>query len=423
MTQNLARTEIMAATELRLSRRALKALAEVPDLRCGGLSPLARLASPGAPSDRASLVAAIEATSGPWRWAVPALLDPRLTCMVVLGDGQTGLLGQYLWPDPEGRGPGFRVSVGSEDLGLAGPLHLDQTLLDLYDLLALGSVAEPEPVRLLLTTAQFWAVAALLDAYQAAVLRQRLARVGGRPTGLLVADIAAAWVAGQTTLNPGWAVSLFTLLLPDQAPDAFEARLAAALAGLETAELLTRLEGESGDPLDDMYVLGDELDLFCSALVGVSSTFGLVVQRQREPGRVEVTVLGGWRTGGGIWLAEVSEIDQDRVELLLTGPTLVSELLDNLLDGRAATEAPEQDGEWRAFGLATLYSKDSLLTQLAAAPLSATTPTPAAPDPAISPRPGPASGGPAPRFCGHCGAPMGPGARFCASCGSPLRNA
>ena len=49
------------AQEIAFSKQALKALGEVPGLRCGALSPLVRIAPPDAPSDRAGLVAALTA--------------------------------------------------------------------------------------------------------------------------------------------------------------------------------------------------------------------------------------------------------------------------------------------------------------------------------------------------------------------------
>ncbi len=421
----IARTEAAASesTEIRISRRALKALADIPGLRCGPLSPLARLAAPPEAPDRDALRAALQGLGGAAAAAAPALLDPGLTLLVLLGDGQTSLVGQYVWPDAAGDGPGFRVAVDRDEVALSGPVALDHALLGLQDGLALGGVAEPAPVRMTLKAEQFWALTALLDAYQMASLRQRLARIGGRPHALATGDIVAAWRAGQFAPDPGWSVPLFGLLLPEQLPQDFEARLPTALAELESADLVARLEGDAGDQLGDIWLFGDELDLFCRSVTSGAVAFGLTVQRQRTPGRVDVTVLGGWRTPGGIWLAEVSEIDQDRVELLLTGPTFVSELLDNLLGGQAAAEAPVQDGEWRDFDLATPYGRDSLLTQLAAAPSPATTPPSAVAAPAISQRPDPASGRPAARFCSQCGTPGGPGARFCASCGSPLGNA
>ncbi|MCB1614124.1 MAG: hypothetical protein KDI60_20545, partial [Xanthomonadales bacterium] len=61
-----------------LSRRALKALAELGELNGGPLSPLVRVSAPAGSADRDGLIAALERMDGAWESLMPALLDPGL---------------------------------------------------------------------------------------------------------------------------------------------------------------------------------------------------------------------------------------------------------------------------------------------------------------------------------------------------------
>jgi hypothetical protein len=144
--------------DVRLSRRSLKTLAEIPGLGCGGLSPLARIASPPEAADRPGLLSALRGLVGDARWVVPALLDPRLTVALLLGDGERQLAGQYLWPDPHGARPGFQLAVEAKDVVLRGAVTVEQAELTLLDFLALGSVAEVSPVNLRASADELWAL-------------------------------------------------------------------------------------------------------------------------------------------------------------------------------------------------------------------------------------------------------------------------
>ena len=296
------------AQEIALSKRALKAFGEAPGLRCGALSPLARITPPAAPSDRAELLDALTALEGPWVWAAPALVDPHLSVAVLFGDGDTSLVGQYLWPDADARGPGFRAVAGKDNLRLAGPLSDSEVLLSCLDLVTLSGVAEPEPLKMEFSVDQFWATLALLDAYRIALLRRRLSRLGGYPAGVSAVGLAEAWKAGLAAVNPGWSVSLFAQLRPDLLPSGFDTRVAAVVDAMEGAGLLAKLAGDPGDPLGDVYVLGEGLDLLCKAVLTGIVHIGLAVSRLRAENEIEVTAIGGWRPPGGFWLADLSTI-------------------------------------------------------------------------------------------------------------------
>lgn len=115
-------TAAAQAHQIAFSKRALKALGEEPAVRCGALSLLARIEPPDVPSDRSALIDSLSALQGEWTWAAPALLDPHLTVAMLFGDGDTSLIGQYLWPDTDARGPGYRAVVDKDAIHLAGPL-------------------------------------------------------------------------------------------------------------------------------------------------------------------------------------------------------------------------------------------------------------------------------------------------------------
>jgi hypothetical protein len=142
---------------------------------------------------------------------------------MLFGDGDTSLIGRYLWPDAEARGPGFRAVVEKDAVRLTGPLSDDEVLLSCLDLVSLNGVAEAEPLKMTFSLEQFWATLALLDAYRISLLRRRLSRQGGYPAGVSGAGLAEAWKAGMAVMDPGWSVSLFALLRPDLVPAGFEA--------------------------------------------------------------------------------------------------------------------------------------------------------------------------------------------------------
>ena len=395
------------AQEIALSKRALKAFGEAPGLRCGALSPLARITPPAAPSDRAELLDALTALEGPWVWAAPALVDPHLSVAVLFGDGDTSLVGQYLWPDADARGPGFRAVAGKDNLRLAGPLSDSEVLLSCLDLVTLSGVAEPEPLKMEFSVDQFWATLALLDAYRIALLRRRLSRLGGYPAGVSAVGLAEAWKAGLAAVAPGWSVSLFAQLRPDLLPSGFDTRVAAVVDAMEGAGLLAKLAGDPGDPLGDVYVLGEGLDLLCKAVLTGIVHIGLAVSRLRAENEIEVTAIGGWRTPGGFWLADLSTIPlggTGAVDVRLLGPDYFAALVEGALGGprRGSDASPAA----APFDMATPYSRDALIDALrpaapttsadaaaksAAVEAAAATPEPAAPGtaPADAPVPGP----------------------------------
>lgn len=347
---------VTSMDEARIGRQALKALAEVPGLSCGGLSPLARLAPPAGPPDRPALVAALERLQGDWEWAAPALLDPRLTVALLLGDAETQLAGQYLWPDPAGGSPGFQLSIESDDLVLRGPVTLEQAELTLKGHLALGGVAEIEPLALHPTTDELWALAALADTHQLAGLLRRASRVSGPPVGLREKDVVATWTAGVAEPHLGWSVSLFSLIAPDAIPPDFARRLPAVLRAMAASGLLVALEAERGDPLGDLYVLGDALESLCRARSSGVLQFGVVLQSMSVPGRAETLRLAGWRTPGGIVAADLSALPDGRAHVLLLGPSGFCGLVETALRGDGATSTP--------FEPVATYTKEALVTAL-----------------------------------------------------------
>jgi hypothetical protein len=362
-------TAAAEAQEIALSTRALKAFGEAPGLRCGALSPLARISPPDAPSDRAGLLNALTALEGPWVWAAPALLDPHLSVAVLFGDGDSSLVGQYLWPDADARGPGFRAVAGKDDVRLAGPLSDGQVLLSCLDMVSLSGVAEPGPLKMKFSLDQFWATLALLDAYRIALLRRRLSRQGAYPAGVSAAGLAEAWKAGLATVDPGWSVSLFALLRPDLVPSGFDTRVAAVVDAMDGAGLLAKLAGDPGDPLGDVYILGEGLDLLCKAVLAGIVHIGLAVSRLRAENEVETTAIGGWRTGGGFWLADLSTIPlggTGSVDVRLLGPGYFAGLIEGALGGagRGSDDGPAA----APFDMATPYSRDALVDALRPAP-------------------------------------------------------
>jgi hypothetical protein len=358
-----------AKTRIVFSMPALKALGEMPDMRAGPLSPLARITPPDAPSARAALVEALAPLSGPLAFSIPALLDPQLSVAVLFGDGDTALVGQYLWADPDARTPGFLVDVGRDEVRLSGPLDDNEVLLTCLDLAAINGVSETDLLRMSFSLEQFWATLTLLDAYRMAQLRRRLSRQGGCPAGVSEKGLAEAWLAGLAVNDPGWSVSLFALLRPDLVPENFETRVVGVVDQLDKDGLLAILAGEDGDSLGDVYILGEGLELLCQAVMRGVVQIGLAVQRVRAVGEIETTVIGGWRTLGGFWLADLSSIPtggDGTVEVSLLGPRYVAALLENVLGGATQGDAQVDDG---GFMMPEGYSRDAVLSALHAMPV------------------------------------------------------
>ncbi len=380
---------------LQISRQALKALPRIEGLQSGPLSPLARMQSPAGSADAEALIAAWEPLDDTWKWAVPALLDPHRIIALVMGDGNTSVIGQYLFPDADAYGPGFNVNVGEESVRLTGPLSLGLLHVGLYAGLVLEDVTEVEPFRVDLAADHFWVLMACLDAYRAVALALRLQRSGGEPRGVRIAGIAKSWSDGISSFNPGWAVSLFSLLVPDQVPRDLPERLPRLLPEMNRKGHLQ----EFADPGGTLYTPPEAL----SPLLWGPTTafsFGLATQRLAEPLTAESTVLGGWRTPGGVWLADLSDMKNGKVSLALTGPTLAEEIIDEIL-GDDSLAPP-----WEEFTMDTPYTRDVLAPRLRAIP--------AADEHAAA---GVSS---SPGSCARCGEPLREGARFCRGCGSEL---
>jgi hypothetical protein len=340
------------------------------------------------------------------------MMDPGLTAMLVLGDGETTMLGQYLWPDPAARGPGFRLDLGEGALAVQGPLSLDEVRQSLLEALSLDSAAAAAEVRLTLDNDEFFALAALVDAYVSDSARRRLSRLPGPPSGLTAADAVKAWLAGLGGADPSWSVTLFAMLNPDAVPADFDRRLPEVMRRMADEGLLAVLEDEEAEPMGDMYVIGEGLDMLYRSLAAAGTNFGMAVQRRLGPDKVEAAILGGWRTSGGIWLADVSSLPEGEANLTALSPELARGLLETVL---AAGE--EAAGEGAA--ATRQQDTDTIIEQLKAATAGAAARTAeegAAATPSQETE-GRAAGAP-PRFCRNCGKELSPGAAFCRHCGT-----
>lgn len=377
---------------LSLSRAALKALGELPDIIAGPLSPLARIPAPSEPADRTGLIAALEGMGNPWRSAVPALIDPGVTIMVTIGDAVRSLMGQYLLADTDSAQAGFRLDLSGQELHLSGPVTIDDVQLSLLDALALSGVAKATPARMTLAADQLWALAALVDSYTVATARRRLERRSGPPPGFRADEVVAAWQAGIAGADPSWSVTLFSLLNPDAVPAAFAERLPAVMQEMAGSGLLGILDGQAGEPLDEIYVPGVELDALCRSLALGATNFGLVYQHRASAARVEATIMGGWRTGRGIWAADISSLPGGSVDLSVFDARLFLKLMEQIFKGGPG-EPVVPGGHSRETVLALLKGE--------AAPVPA---PPAAQTPKAS-------------FCPACGQELQQGAAFCVYCG------
>jgi hypothetical protein len=263
---------------------------------------------------------------------------------------------------------------------LAGPVTNSDVLLNCLDLVSVGGVAESEPLKMSFSLDEFWATLALLDAYRMALQRRRLARMGGLPVGVSAAAFAEAWKAGVTVADPGWSVSLFALLRPDLVPQGFETRVAGVIDKMDGAGLLAKLAGDPGDPLGDVYILGQGLEMLCNAVLEGIVQFGLSVQRLRPKNAVEMMAVGGWRTSGGFWMADLGSVPPGgtgTVVVTLLGPSSFTDLIEYALGGNTqATGAP--------FEMATTYSRDAVLAAVQTAKPATSTEIPAGKPPATN---------------------------------------
>ncbi|MDO8690191.1 MAG: zinc ribbon domain-containing protein [Dehalococcoidia bacterium] len=435
MMDSMASSGTGQLSEIRLSRTALKALASIPGMGCGSLSPLGRVSTPSDPPQRDALVAAVENMAGPWEWAMPALIDPFSTVSLIVGDGETTLLGQYVFPDVSAKGPGFKVFIDGLDLVVQGPVTIQEVEQSVLDLMSLAGVGEAPTLRLTMSGDQFWALNAVVDAYREAALRRRLSRQGGLPIGVSAANVVAAWEAGLAAPNPGWSVSLFSMMIPGSELAGFGKRLPVLLDQMVKDALLFRIEGDSGETISDLFFFEDSLDSLCQSLYRASTNLGLTVQRKRAKA-IDMAMIGVWRTGAGLALADVGGITKGQVDLVVAGPPVLVESLETILGAQGEPQAFAQ------FSTPTPFTKAAILAGLSGTPISfagaPTTPVPAAPAPAavasapvspaqaapmpISPAPAsPAQAAPTPKFCAKCGTPLESGVKFCPKCGTNLQ--
>ncbi len=381
--------------EIVLSRPALRALAEATGRQCGPLAVLGRLDAGAEPADATALQAFLTGLPEPFHDAPAVLVDPHLTIGLALADGQSQTLGQYAWPDPAGLLPGFRILVGNEDLRLAGPVTPEDVAVGLASLLQLGGVLDPGLVRVDLSADQFWALAALVDAGIMVAAARRAAHVTGAVAGVRWAEIAVCWRRSLTTPDLGWATTFAAALLPEALPTGGEPDLRQALADLEEAGLVTLLTADDPtDPLGDVYVAGSAIQSLWDALA-TAVLFGLTVQRQTASTVVERAVVLGWRTVGGLFLADLTRLPDGSAVFLRLGPGLLEDLLPGLLGLDAFADGPPPDFQ-------PTWTRERVLAALA--------------DRTATPPPAP----PAAALCPSCRQPVSPGARFCKACGRPV---
>ena len=388
MAEALAESEQSSWMELDLPLSALAALGALPGLTCGPLSALARTPAPAGPPDSAGLLGLLGEMASVSPWIVPALVDPQLSACLIAGNEDYPALHQYAWPDADGRGPGFELAVGDDALTMRGPVGMPDLREELAALLAQDDLPDTPVLTMALSASDFWVLAALSDAYRMTLAARRLSRAGGVPLGVLVSEVLEAWRVGLAERNPGWAVSLFSLLAPDTVPTDFSGNLRETLERMDDADLLMVLEEELSAGPGATVVFGEGLQLLVAGLAGQLTLFGLTVQRVRQ-GQVELTVMGGWRTPNAVWLVDLSGLKEDQVQLVLASRELLDDLRGNLLGGE-----PDE-----SFAMETPYTADALRARLSTAGPSEV-----------------ANATSEVRFCGKCGTKLEAGWKFCTKC-------
>jgi hypothetical protein len=421
----------------RLSNRALKALAGLEGVRSNPLSPLVVLEFPAGRADGEEMAAQLESMDGPWEWAAPALVDPQRSIALLYADPEHARLGQYVFPDPDGAGPAFAAETTAEDLKLSGPWSLGEIRMALLEQFSLEAVADLPHARVDLTRRQLWGLAAFVDAYRVSRLTRELKRLGGLPEGVSIAEVVEAWSTGLGTPNPEWSVSMLSLLGPEKLPAGFAAEIPGVLAELAGAGLLEKV---NLDGKNDHYAPRGVVERLCLELVRSQANFGLVFRRLVEPAKVEATILYGWRTAEGIWLADLRIAEGSQPAILQVGPYLFTDVLTDLLG------APPEKTSTAAFHMETPYSRDALISRLRALPAGGEPAqggaVPALPGQGVKPPPLPAQGVKPPalpaqgvkppalpaqgvkppalptRLCARCGSPLIEGQAFCPNCGA-----
>jgi len=403
---------------VRLSLPALKALAGLEGVGRNPLSPLMAVRLPEGPGDRVEMAACLEGMDGPWEPAASALVDPQRSIALLYADPEGIKLGQYVFADAGGSGSAFHADVSSEGLKLTGPWSVGEIRAALLGHFALEEVSDSPLMRMDVTRRQFWGLAAYVDAYRASRLARELARSGGFPAGVGVPEVVEAWSTGVAKLDPGWSVSMLALLEPDRPLAGFEAEIPTVLAEVAGAGLLESLEGDGGGIY---YAPRSELELLCMEVARSKATFGLVLKHLAGPSTVEASILFGWRTADGVWLAEISPTGEGHVGVLQVGPYLFTDIVTDLVAGPSGTGAAGAAAATRTAAppTDTPFSRDVLMSRLRATAdggeRAQTIEAPA--DQATEPQPSP------PRariFCTKCGSPMDVGDAFCTKCGQKV---
>ncbi|GEM_PF-2438111 len=388
MNDELDRAE--GLREVRFPRSSLRFLAGLEGLEISPLSPLSGMGNAAGARDTQGLLAELEGWTGPWQWAIPSLMDPRHKVALLFAREGRALLGQYLFPDADASGPGFWASVAGDELALSGPWTMGEARVGFLELLNLGEVTDSPPARLDLTSPQFRALAAFLDAYRTSFLARDLVRLGGEPDGVSSAEVVGACRNGIAVPNPEWAVSMLCMLVPDDFPPRSEDSLPGLLEELVRAGFLDAREAGGG-----AYAPRGDLARLCRELCRSNATYGIVTQRLDSSGGLEMGILYGWRTGEGIWLVNLGGSGERELAIIQVGPYPMTELLMEMLPEKGEYIAPED------FAMETPYARDRLLSLLREA------------------KP-PAAG---PETCMHCGAYLARDALFCRSCGKAVERA
>lgn len=402
-----------------LSRSALQALRRIPHLVVSPLSPLAHLEPKAERDDPAALLRTWQQEHEVWTWAMPALMNPHRAITLLMGDTDTAVLGQYLWEDPYGLMPGIRVGIEPEQIAVEGPILPETVLMGLLETLHLSGMRETEPIRIQLSKRAFWTVMTLLDAYRMALLKNRLLRKGGFPKGVSLRLLQEAWVLGCSQKDLGWAVTMYASLLPDDVPPNFEAALPQALVELSEAGLLSVLNPEDGREDEPIYVFDEALEVFFQTLVPSSMLFGLVVQTIQQPEQVAYSVLGGWRSSSGIWLADFAEFATGSVELMFVGSHFLHTALETLIITDSLTTnvqpySPDQRYHPDVLARALMDTRKTINpTPVVTIPVN-----PAFGEVQVSVSDHPPV---AEQSCSTCGHPLAPDARFCAQCGMAVQ--
>lgn len=293
----------------------------------GPLSPIWAMAGGDASGDRPALDAVAARLPEGWTGMLPALVDPGRSLGVVVSDGGAQFTAQYVWQDPSGFGPAFQVSHAGDSVTIRGAMTADLIELGLRDVLSLGTLDPVGPWHLEIDAEGFWALAALLDAASAAWLLRRAARLEGRPAGLAMPDVQAAWSLGHTVPNAAWLVAAARLVAPDLVPRWPSDQWAGLLSRLEEAGHVVVLGAAPGDNEPDQVMLGETVDALRPLLGPGQVTCGILLQSRLDAGSVQALRLVAWRSVVGMVCADLGGLAGGRVDLVRLGPGRLAELL------------------------------------------------------------------------------------------------